>query len=67
MIGEARIIVKTIDGEIHASRWSTALFEGKDEFEQKVSAQGLHHITMPGGNRRKFNGDHIIYTEIETR
>lgn len=67
MIGEARIIVSTIDGKFHQSRWSTDLFEGKDTWEKKVPAKDLNHITMPGGTVRKFNGDHIIYTEIETR
>ena len=67
MIGEARIIVSTTDGNLHQSRWSSALFEGKDEFEEKIPAKGLNHITMPGGAVRKFNGDHVIYTEIETR
>ena len=67
MIGEARIIVGTIDGNIHQSRWSSYLFDHKDDFEERVSAKELNHITMPGGNRRKFNGDHIIYTEIEER
>lgn len=67
MIGEARIIVSTTDGKIHKSRWSSVLFEDKDAFEQRIAAKELSHITMPGGNRRKFNGDHIIYTEFETR
>lgn len=67
MIGEARIIVKTTDGEIHESRWSSYLFDHKDDFEERVSAKELDHITMPGGAVRKFNGDHIIYTEIEER
>ena len=67
MIGEARIVVSTTDGRFHYSRWSSALFEDKDAFERSTPAKGLNHITMPGGNRRKFNGDHIIYTEIETR
>lgn len=67
MIGEARIVVSTTDGKFHHSRWSSALFEDKDAFEQRVTAKELNHITITGGNRRKFNGDHIIYTEIETR
>ena len=67
MIGEARIVISTTDGNLHHSRWSSALFEGKAEWEAKVPAKELNHITMPGGTVRKFNGDHIIYTEIETR
>lgn len=67
MIGEARIVVSTTDGKFHQSRWSSALFDRKDEFEEKVAAGGLQHITMPGGTVRKFNGAHTIYTEIETR
>lgn len=67
MTGEARIVVRTTDGKIHQSRWSSELFDRKDDFEEKVPAKGLNHITMPGGTIRKFNGDHIIYTEIEAR
>lgn len=67
MIGEARIVVSTTDGKIHKSRWSIALFEGKDDVEQNIPANKLNHITMPGGNLRKFNAAHVIYTEIETR
>ena len=66
-MNEARIIVSTIDGNLHHSRWSSDLFESKDEWEDRVPAKGLNHITMPGGTVRKFNPDHIIYTEIETR
>lgn len=67
MIGEARIVVSTTDGKFHQSRWSSALFDRKEEYEQKVNAEELNHFTMPGGNLRKFNAAHIIYTEIETR
>lgn len=67
MIGEARIVVKTIDGKIHQSLWSSALFEYKDEYESTLTAKGLQDITLPDGTIRKFNSDHIIYTEIETR
>ena len=40
------------------------MFDHKDDFEESIPAKGLSHITMPGGNIRKFNGDHIIYTEV---
>lgn len=67
---EARVVIKTIDGNTYSSFWSTDLYEQRDEVVyifRQFSDLNHFSLELTEGDYLYFNPANIIYAKVETR